>query len=206
MKMENETQEISKLRADLNFIQSKNSIEEIDIYRHKLIANYVKKGKTLDVGFGHIPNQFLKNPIGLDIGKAPKPKNYSKVVVGDACDMPFEDGEFDNVIVGELIEHLENPSQFYREAHRVLKSEGRLVISTPNPCNPIAVIKNELFNRYPLLTDHVNETPPIWLNFSSRITALDLLRKEEFTLESPSLPDMFLTFGVSNVNLPFSHL
>ena len=96
-----EIQEISKLRTELNFI--KKPVERINIYRHKLMAGYAKKGKTLDVGFGNVPNQFLKNPIGIDLGKAPKPKNYSKVVVGDACNMPFENEEFDNILAGEII-------------------------------------------------------------------------------------------------------
>lgn len=158
-------------------IASIRSPEEINIYRHKLMASYVKNGKTLDVGFGNVPNQFLKNPVGLDIAKALKPKNYSEIVVGSACNMPFKDEKFDNVIAGEIVEHLENPCKFYREAYRVLKSKGRLIISTPNPCNPISIIKNELFDRYPILSDHINEIPPHIVKLQIENNGFKLLRK-----------------------------
>lgn len=46
--------------------------------------------------------------------------------------LPFGAGEFDFVVSSETIEHLENPFQFVRECHRVLKPGGTLVLTTPN--------------------------------------------------------------------------
>jgi 2-polyprenyl-3-methyl-5-hydroxy-6-metoxy-1,4-benzoquinol methylase len=43
------------------------------------------------------------------------------------------DERFDSVVAGELIEHLENPGLFLAGCRRVLKPDGRLVLSTPNP-------------------------------------------------------------------------
>lgn len=45
---------------------------------------------------------------------------------------PMPDGEGDVVVALELIEHLENHFAFMREAARVLRPGGRLVLSTPN--------------------------------------------------------------------------
>jgi len=50
----------------------------------------------------------------------------------DAEDFPFEDNFFNAVFCGEIIEHLYDPDHLLEEAHRVLKPEGLLVLSTPN--------------------------------------------------------------------------
>lgn len=45
---------------------------------------------------------------------------------------PCDDELFDYVVSIEAIEHLENPWHVTREAHRVLKTNGQLFITTPN--------------------------------------------------------------------------
>ena len=45
---------------------------------------------------------------------------------------PFCDGEFDVIVLQEVIEHLENVPFTFREGQRVLKPGGVLVFSTPN--------------------------------------------------------------------------
>ena len=46
--------------------------------------------------------------------------------------LAFGDGEFDVVLAVEVMEHLENPWGFLREALRVLREDGCLVFTTPN--------------------------------------------------------------------------
>ncbi len=46
--------------------------------------------------------------------------------------LPWDDGFFDSVVCIDGIEHLENPFAFVREANRVLRLKGTLIISTPN--------------------------------------------------------------------------
>lgn len=48
------------------------------------------------------------------------------------CPLPWDDGAFEAVLSVEGIEHLENPFSFLREAHRILKAGGILVLTTPN--------------------------------------------------------------------------
>lgn len=50
----------------------------------------------------------------------------------DAHQLPFEDESFDTVVSIETIEHLQNPGEFLSECHRVLKSGGGFICSTPN--------------------------------------------------------------------------
>lgn len=46
--------------------------------------------------------------------------------------LPYEDHFFDSVVCIDGIEHLENPFYFIREAGRVVKIDGSIIISTPN--------------------------------------------------------------------------
>jgi SAM-dependent methyltransferase len=46
--------------------------------------------------------------------------------------LPFEDGSFDVVVAGELLEHLRDPGRLVAEARRVLRPGGTFVASVPN--------------------------------------------------------------------------
>jgi 2-polyprenyl-3-methyl-5-hydroxy-6-metoxy-1,4-benzoquinol methylase len=46
--------------------------------------------------------------------------------------LPYSDASFDAVVALEVIEHLENPRHFVREIARILKVNGRCLITTPN--------------------------------------------------------------------------
>lgn len=52
-----------------------------------------------------------------------------EVVNADVCKLPFADGEFDTVVMGELLEHLPDPGKGLSEALRV--SKGHIVITIP---------------------------------------------------------------------------
>ena len=46
--------------------------------------------------------------------------------------LPFAEQSFDCILISEVIEHLEAPQSSIREAVRVLRAGGRLLITTPN--------------------------------------------------------------------------
>ena len=55
-----------------------------------------------------------------------------RVVVGQGEALPFRDGAFDLVTLLEVIEHSQSPTRVLDEAGRVMRSGGRLVLTTPN--------------------------------------------------------------------------
>jgi 2-polyprenyl-3-methyl-5-hydroxy-6-metoxy-1,4-benzoquinol methylase len=55
-----------------------------------------------------------------------------RFAVADAADLPYAPDQFDTVIAANLFEHVESPCAMLRHAHSVLRSKGRLVISTPS--------------------------------------------------------------------------
>lgn len=59
-----------------------------------------------------------------------KNNNFKAVNMNDL--LPYESSFFDAVVCIDGIEHLERPFDFIQECHRVIKSGGILIVSTPN--------------------------------------------------------------------------
>jgi SAM-dependent methyltransferase len=55
-----------------------------------------------------------------------------RFVCGDATDLPFEDDSFDALTMFDLLEHVPDDRQAIREAFRVLRPGGFLLVTTPN--------------------------------------------------------------------------
>lgn len=117
----------------------------------KIQAGYCKDGQTLDVGFSAAPNPYISNMIGIDI-KLPekKPINYKEIRECNLSNgtIPYPDNMFSNVIAGDIIEHVENPSHFLREINRVLKLDGRLILSTPQANDWWTTLHNWFFRKW----------------------------------------------------------
>lgn len=96
------------------------------------------------------------------------------VVAGDATN--FDLGrEFDVVMAGELIEHILNAGAFLRCAHKHLKTDGRIILTTPNANCLIYALENLLLGREIDNPDHVAIYSPTTLSL--------LLKKCGFAVE-----------------------
>jgi SAM-dependent methyltransferase len=107
-------------------------------YRLKKIARLAnsREGTILDIGFSLLPNPYLRGEvIGLDIVLPEEtPKNYKKMIKANVMKkLPFKNNSVDTIVLGGVIEHLENPILALREMNRVLKEDGVLLMETPNP-------------------------------------------------------------------------
>lgn len=117
---------------------SKNRRTEIlfDSLRLSLGWNILDVGNLGDRGIIHeaiIEQAKSATVFGLDIVKQETlGKKYRNQYVGKAEDMPFQDGLFDLVYLGEVIEHTWHPYEVLRECARVLKNGGLLILDTPN--------------------------------------------------------------------------
>lgn len=90
----------------------------------------------LDVGYAQHPNTSLKGKVyGVDIVTDEVPENYHQVdnVDLNTCLLPYEDKTFDSVCMGCVLAHVTNPLGLLVELHRVLRDDGVLVLSSPNP-------------------------------------------------------------------------
>jgi SAM-dependent methyltransferase len=127
--------------------------------RQQLLAAQAR-GLVLDVGYGGLPNPYLDGAIGLDLKNLSRPVNYEGVIQGDVAPLPVAAESIDTVVAGEIIEHLENPSQFLCECFRVLRMDGRLVLSTPNPYfPPLALAEMFELSRFYVDNTHLHLFP-----------------------------------------------
>lgn len=104
-----------------------------DKYRLKIMAKYAT-WKCLDVWYNNQPNPFLINVDWIDLINDAKPKNYKNFfILNKDFSYPIKDNSYDSVLAGEVIEHVLDLESFFKEIWRVLKKDGLLILSTPNP-------------------------------------------------------------------------
>jgi SAM-dependent methyltransferase len=95
-------------------------------------------GAVLDVGAGQSPwRAWLPASStyqGIDVGHASQFGMHGKrqdIVYYDGGRMPFGDASFDCALCVEVLEHAEDPQLLLAEIGRVLKPQGRLLLSVP---------------------------------------------------------------------------
>lgn len=80
--------------------------------------------------------------------------------------LPVGDAEYDCIFCLELLEHLTSPLTLLEEMRRVLKNDGRAVISVPSPYSWVEVYR-ELFHRHDP-EGHLNAfTTPVMQNLAA---------------------------------------
>ncbi|MDP2811736.1 MAG: class I SAM-dependent methyltransferase [Rhodocyclaceae bacterium] len=86
---------------------------------------------------------------GLDLF-APPPEGY-RLFRNANLDLGLPDdlGAYDAIVCCEGIEHFGNPENFFRSAHRHLKRDGMLVVTTPNTWHPAARLQFLLRGFFP---------------------------------------------------------
>lgn len=85
---------------------------------------------------------------GVDLVEVEAP--YEKTFVADlnTDPLPFKDGEIDAVAMGCTLAHVANPLKVLGEVNRILKPEGVLVVSSPNPNYYWENVLNIFYHRF----------------------------------------------------------
>lgn len=161
----------------------------------KLMAN-LTHGSCLDIGFAHNPNVYLKDAVGVDIQNVPKPENYREIYTLDMNKekLPFQDNHFDTVLAGDIIEHLQNPSQFLREINRVLKANGKLLLSTPHATWWWTVLHNWFFQNIvndPDIGEHLSNWTVLDMKRLLKLNGFEVIKMFGTECEIPKLKIKF---------------
>ncbi len=129
-----------------------------------LFERYIPGGRVVDVGCGRSLFTELEKPFPFRVyaGDLNFTSVYERAVrvphqvwgVFDAAALPFQDGEFDALFAGEVIEHMADVPATLREWGRVLKPGGVAIITTPNKERLVALADGL---ECPYSRDHLNE-------------------------------------------------
>jgi len=115
------------------------------LHRYALAQAWAQGRDVLDIacgeGYGsHLLAQVARQVTGVDVDESivlharqRYPRPNLQYLVGDCRSIPLPGESIDLAISFETIEHLREQPEFLRELRRVLRPEGILLISTPDP-------------------------------------------------------------------------
>jgi SAM-dependent methyltransferase len=91
------------------------------------IVAQLAPGRTLELGGGSGNlKEFAPNVVSTDIVPLPWLD-----AVADAQNLPFDNQSFDNIVLFDVLHHIENVTLFFNEALRVLRPGGRVAMMEP---------------------------------------------------------------------------
>ncbi|MCA9244015.1 MAG: methyltransferase domain-containing protein [Phycisphaerales bacterium] len=99
-------------------------------WRLKTVLPHVR-GKLLDIGCG--TNELVGSYEGEGVGVDVYPWENVDLVVENTAELPFKDASFDTVAIIAALNHIPNRDDVLREAHRVLRPNGRLLVTMIPP-------------------------------------------------------------------------
>jgi len=118
----------------------------------KMLSFLNLKSPILDNGCGNgFMAEFLKGyeVVGLDVSPRMVElarKRYSKVILGDSQNLPFDDSSFAIAINRSILHHLQDPEKGVSEVRRVLKSGGQAIFAE-TLLSPLSAIPRILLKR-----------------------------------------------------------
>lgn len=94
------------------------------------------KGRLLDLGCGKVPlfaayKHYVIDNICADWVNTAHKCEYLDCECDISIGLPFIDGEFDTIVLSDVLEHLPNPENVWRELSRLLAPGGRIIMNVP---------------------------------------------------------------------------
>jgi 2-polyprenyl-3-methyl-5-hydroxy-6-metoxy-1,4-benzoquinol methylase len=145
----------ARLRARYEATTGGSSLPSVFRITRRMLGD-VRGRAVLDVGcsqgqfaFEHLLPAGAAAVIGVDFAAGAIRRAQSRAtgipnalfVVGDAMALPVKSNRFDKVVITEVIEHLPDVEACLRELRRAVRSDGDIVLSTPNYFNPVGLFK-----------------------------------------------------------------
>jgi ubiquinone/menaquinone biosynthesis C-methylase UbiE len=102
------------------------------VIRRLVESEHLPKGRTvLDYGCGDTPYRKLfetkfERYVGCDVAGS----ENADAVLGSRGEIPVDSNSIDCVLSTQVLEHVDDPQCYLREAHRVLNGAGTLILST----------------------------------------------------------------------------
>jgi SAM-dependent methyltransferase len=122
---------------------------------YQMILERCRPGRTLEIGGGSGNLKgFAPAVVTTDILFAPWLD-----AVADAQALPFADASFDNIVLFDVLHHIEQPLRFLTEARRVLRDGGRIIMVEP-AITPVSGIFYRNFHPEPVDMKADPLTPP----------------------------------------------
>lgn len=93
-------------------------------------------GRLLDLGCGDVPlfeayHEFVDEVVCVDWAQTLHPNDFLDYECDLNKPLPFRDGEFDTLILSDVLEHISKPSELWREMSRLLKPGGKILVNVP---------------------------------------------------------------------------
>ena len=91
-------------------------------------------GRLLDIGCGTKPYQhlfYVDEYCGLEIDNENSRKHTVADYFYDGITFPFDPATFDSALCNQVLEHVFNPDAFLSEIHRILRDDGKLILTVP---------------------------------------------------------------------------
>ena len=138
----------TKDSLDVNRRQVHSESDPFTIDRYRQFASHLPKGTLciLDCGCntgrgGDVLRQEIPNAKLWGIDLLPERIDqipdgiYEKAMAISSVSLPFADNFFDAIVSGEVVEHIPDPDLLatFEEFRRVLKPDGTILLTTPNP-------------------------------------------------------------------------
>lgn len=166
-------------------------------------ASASSPGTVIDLGTGSgilLPelSRLFDSVISLDIEPEllhqlktmPAGGGSIQYLTGDARFLPIRDNAVDMVVCAEVLEHIDDEMSCLSEIHRILKAEGILILSTPQPFSlleltaaivlrrPVIPLARKIYREPVLPTGHINliSSPKL----SEKLTRTGFIIKETY--------------------------
>ena len=116
-------------------LPSRLIIEIVAEYYDTYIKQFAR-GRLIDLGCGKVPFfEVYRNHVDEVICVDWENTLHQNQFVDFECDLneriPFLDGEFDTIILSDVLEHIQKPDQLWAEMTRILRINGHIIMNVP---------------------------------------------------------------------------